>query len=363
MKLPGIRRLFGSLGLLSAAAAAMLMSSCESIYDNEGDCTTTYEIAITHKMNLLGADAFDARVNSVWLYVFDRSTGTCVLTKRASGSELTADRQTGTYTMRLTSDEIAPGRYDLIAWGGLEGNGTYRLDCGDGRPATKSDLICRLTAAGSDGVCASQLGDLFHGKAENVEFPAVYGEQRITANIDLTKNTNTVRVVLQHYNGRPLKGADFHFTVADNNGVMNHDNGLLAGDVITYREWSKNEGLVERPDAVAARADEGIASISSVVAEFSLGRLVTQGHNPYLRIDVEGKVDSSGKSVPVVNMPLYDLLLIAKGENNRNMDNQEFLDRQDDYNLFFYLDDAYGWYTQMGVWVNSWHVIFQDKEL
>ena len=39
------------------------------------------------------------------------------------------------------------------------------------------------------------------------------------------------------------------------------------------------------------------------------------------------------------------------------MSNQEYLDRQDEYSLTFFIDKNYNWYSQIGIYINSWHVV------
>lgn len=334
------------VSMTGLAAVALLAPACESIYDGEGDCGVTYSVPFTQTMNILGADAFAARVGSVSLYVFDLN-GRLVASKTESGAALAS----GQYAMDFSGDELAPGTYDLIAWGGLTGNDAFGL-AGGSHPVSKDDLVCLLHREHEDdgtAVSARQLRDLFHG-ADRVEFPAVSGYHRLEKPVDLTKDNNTIRVILQHFNERPLDKDDFSFTIVDDNGKINHDNVPLPDESIVYSEWAKNEVLVERPD------DTRAASVSSIVAEVDVARLMTD-HKSRLRVWVKGK------DKPVIDMNLPDLLLLAKGEAKRAMSDQEYLDRQDDYTLFFYLDDAYGWYTRGGVWVNSWHVVFQDQDL
>lgn len=346
MKFFNIRRFIArGSSLLLALSAALSTISCEQIFDSEGDCSVTYQVVFTQTRNIVGADAFPVRVKSVSFFVFTPDDK-FVLSKTESGAALAS----GDYVMELSGQEIAPGTYDVIVWAGLSENDTWEL--GTNAPTSKKDLICRLERTYVDNEARSQqqLTDLFHG-AERIVIPGhVYGNYRIERTIDLTKNNNKLRIILQHYNGREMNKDDFHFLVQDSNGKMNYDNAILDDELITYREYFKESAMVATP--VESRADGEITSITSVVAELDVARLMAD-RNPLLIVEVEGK------DKPVLKLPLVDLLLNAKGPYAP----QDFLDRQDEYNLIFYLDDGYGWYTQGGVWVNSWHVIYQDKEL
>ena len=334
------------LGMALMSTLLFMAAGCEKIYDSEGDCSVTYELQFTQRKNVLGADAFAERVKSVSLFVFDKN-GKLILTKTDSGEALAS----GKYVMELKDTEISAGTYDVIAWCGLNEGEAFSLAGGD-KPVSKQDLICRLnhTYDGDDAVSQRKLNDLFHGKTEITIPTHVYGRYRIEQPIDLTKNTNKLSVILQHYNGKELDEKDFHFTVTDDNGVMNHDNSILPYKDIQYREHSKKAALVTSP--VMSRADE-VASISSVVAEIDMARLMSD-HKPTLTIDVDTK------DKPVLTLPLIDMLKTAMDENG---DIQNYLDCQDKYTLIFYLDDAYGWYTKHGIWINGWHVILENKDL
>lgn len=64
----------------------------------------------------------------------------------------------------------------------------------------------------------------------------------------------------------------------------------------------------------------------------------------------------------VARVPLVDYALMVKGENRRDMDDQEFLDRMDEYNLVFVLDANMRW-VSMSVNIHSWKLVFHNKEI
>ena len=64
----------------------------------------------------------------------------------------------------------------------------------------------------------------------------------------------------------------------------------------------------------------------------------------------------------VLSIPLKDYALLVKGYYNRNMSDQEYLDRQDEYNMTFFLDEFGNWASSRII-INSWNVILQDTEL
>lgn len=353
MKSSKIRHLLKAMLLLAVSAAI----SCESIPDGEGDCSVTYELQLTQTRNVLGVDAFAGRVKSVSAYFFDQN-GHLRLTKHESGNDLAS----GSYTLKIKDTELTPGTYDVIVWGGLQEGDAFSLTRA-ASPAAKSDLTCRLARTYEDGNALSQreLNDLYHG-AGRITIPGhVYGTYRIEEKIDLTKNTNKLSVVLQHFTGKPLKKEDFKFEVTDRNGLMNFDNSLMPDELITYRHHTIQEAEVTLPDddEMQSRAN---TSVSSVIADIDLARLVDLADNKQeARLIVRANKNDGSKDVEILNVNLINMLLLIKDRKYKT--NQDFLDCQDDFSMIFLLDDAYGWYTDNGIWINSWHIIEQYKDL
>ena len=334
--------------ILTIMTATLLVSCSNEIFEGEGDCSIKYQVAFRYTRNILDADAFASQVNSVSLFVFDRK-GTLVASKSESGTALSAEG----YVMEL--EDIQPGTYDLIAWCGMADGKSFVWQ-GGSSPRTKEDLITimnRQRNTSEEAYSDVSLASLFHGTENSVAFPDAPGVHTVST-LSLTKNTNTIRIILQHYAGKTLDKKDFSFTIEDENGLMNYDNSVLADEKITYKEWSKFSGEVSMPGEDAEDAE--IKSVSSVIGEIDVARLI-KGHNAILT------VSAADKEAPVLRLPLLDVLLLAKGEARRPMDDQEYLDRQDEYNLIFFLNDENGWYRNAGIYVNAWHVIYQQPSL
>ena len=68
----------------------------------------------------------------------------------------------------------------------------------------------------------------------------------------------------------------------------------------------------------------------------------------------------TGKTV--LSIPLIDYALLVKGFYNRDMDDQEYLDRQDVYDMVFFLDESDRWLDAY-IYINSWKVVMQNSEL
>lgn len=73
---------------MSLIMTLLLFSSCDSfVYDEEGDCSVTYDLKFRYDMNLKWADAFSNEVKSVNLYAFDEN-GVLVWKNSEAGSRL-----------------------------------------------------------------------------------------------------------------------------------------------------------------------------------------------------------------------------------------------------------------------------------
>lgn len=334
-----LRRSLRAAAALVAVAA--VTSSCDStIYDYEGDCSVTYRMKFRYDHNMKYADAFAHEVKSVTLYAFNAADGSLAYTKTESGDALAADG----YTMTL--DGLAPGDYDFVAWGGTEGHDAYILPSLTSRASSRTDAICSLNVKqGSDGgkYLDRELNPgLFHGRIAETQTLPDLGEK--VMEMPMVKNTNRLTVVLQQLSGDPVKASDFEFRVTGaHNAVMGHDNAIISDDEVTYHAWHTRDGVAD------IETSEGVSSLGAAVADISLGRLIT-ADKPRLVITRA----SDGETV--LSIPLIDYFLLVKGHYNDGMSDQEYLDRQDEYNMTFFLDENQKWMSSVII-INDWRVV------
>ncbi|MDO4158987.1 MAG: FimB/Mfa2 family fimbrial subunit [Prevotellaceae bacterium] len=333
--------------LLATMCAAMV--SCDSvIYDDEGDCSTKYSVKFRYDMNMEYADAFEHEVQTVTLCAFDTS-GVLAYTKTESAATLCANNQT------MDVNDIAPGVYTFLAWaeGEQRNADSYTFSDMTVGQTSLNDINCKInrtTADDGTATVSNDLTPLFHGMVTRQDFTALLDGGQRTAEIDLTKNTNVVRVVLQHLSGENINVNDFSFTITDSNGWMNYDNSLISDVQLTYKPWSVYSGTA----GINTDSEEGQTSVSAAIAEFTVGRLV-YGNNPILTV-----YNNEGNRVLAI--PLIDYALLVKGNYNSNLDNQEYLDREDEYAMTFFLDDDNNWISS-SIIINSWRVVLQDFEM
>lgn len=321
--------------------AGYTFASCNVLSEEVEDCAVY--VRFKYDMNMKFADAFSNSVKSVTLYAFDKS-GVLALQKTEEGALL---QQEG-YRMRL--DEIHQSEkadYDYITWAGLEDNDAFMVPLLTIGQSTKEDLYCLLQRA-EGGIVNKDLKDLYHGQVDGASVSRASMDDVL---VPLTKNTNSIRIVLQHITGEPLDVNQFDFKVTDENGKMNYDNSLLEKDVtITYQAWNKSSGNVE----MNGENQRAVTEINVAIADLTTARLMAD-QKPILTI-----TSKDGKEV--LKLPLVDCALLYKRLRYEDMPDQEFLDREDEYNFTFFLDDNNQWLSAT-ILVNSWKVVWNDVEI
>lgn len=348
--------------MLAATVFCCVLPSCDNIiYDEEGDCSVTYRVAFRYDRNMKWADAFPSEVTSVHLYAFDKD-GVLVWQNSEKGGALAADD----YAMTL---DLPADDYRLVAWCGLENDGmrAESFSVPEARVgATRlEELRCKLSREyDADGAYSKEkLYPLYHGMLD-VSLPDMtYEGGEYTCTIPLTKDTNHVRVILQHLSGEPVNPADFTFRIEEENGLMGHDNSLLPDEKITYWAHDKQSGTTgmgidDYPEKGRVRqaapvSTRTVTSVSVAIADLTIARL-TKERKTYLTVNnPEGEI--------AARIPLRDYALLLKDGYDREMTDEEYLDWQDEWTLAFFLDERDKW-IGTSIIINSWRVVLKDVD-
>ena len=125
-----------------------------------------------------------------------------------------------------------------------------------------------------------------------------------------------------------------------------------ASDSVYYKAWAVSSGSAGIDKTALTR--DGQTEIGVAMAELTVGRLV-KGHRPILNV-------YNTHGTKVISIPLIDYALLIKGHYNSSMSDQEYLDRQDEYNLTFFLDKEDRWVSS-SIIINSWRVILDDVDI
>lgn len=339
----------------AAVAVVAMAGSCSDsfIYDYEGDCDPDYRVRFHYDYNLKNADAFASEVDHVTLNVID-SEGRIVHTHTESGDALKA----AGYEIVL-DDIIKPGKYRLQAWCGMGAHPdskSFAIHPSGTLEGLRCTLLSDEAASRADDIEGAEgthvrreLKNLYHGLTEELDFPDDEGVH--TFDVNLMKNTNSVKVVLQHLSGEPIDYRDFDFTITSANARMDHDNSIIGAAPVVYHAWDVRGGQADISSG--GTAQPGV--LTTAVAEFTIARLMEDE-------DVRLKVTRASDGMELFSVPMIDLALLIKSANLRSMPDQEFLDRQDDYSFVFFLDANYRW-TQVQINILSWTVVYNNTEI
>ena len=200
------------------------------------------------------------------------------------------------------------------------------------------------------GIIDHDLTPLFHGQLAKANLTKMEKGGTRTVKVSLTKNTNQVKVVLQNLSGVNLSADDFIFQITDNNGKMDYDNSLMEDEMLTYHAWSAYAGSAGINSGTSEQT-----SVACAIAELTTNRLV-KGHDMRLR------VYNKATGASIINIPLIDYALMVKGNYNKSMSDQEYLDRQDSYDLVFFIDENHKWQAA-SVIINSWRVVLSKADM
>lgn len=343
--------------LFTIAAVAMTASSCEKIFDYEGDCDPKFFVKFEYTMHMEKGDAFKEQVKAVDLWIFDSETGDYVDHVYST----VADLEQYDYLLPI---DVKPGNYNFVAWCGDIDNRHFKVNDNINR---HDEATCRLHKRKYEGMQAvsnENLDLLFHGKLNGASLPDEEGTYIYT--VPLIRDVNNISITLQHVSG------DFDTThksiiMADNNGSMFHDNTVDETDeTIHFHPWSLVTGNLEGESQTPGNtygSDEGFYGDHDgftdvngghgnyMNVELSTARLLAD-HNPLVTI----KDDESGKVM--FEIPVVKWLLQLRSKQYSGMDDQEYLDRKNQHELMVLLqDDGKGGWTAISVVINGWHMI------
>lgn len=307
------------------------LASCHNlVFDDEGDCEVTYGLRFVYDMNLDWADAFSTLVNRVNLYAFD-SNGNFV--KEWDLTE--AQTSVPGYTMTL---DLPAGDYTLVAWGALEtGNSlidSFMIPGMVKGESNLSDLTCTLyTESNSTYPYYSdvRLPFLYQGNVQ-VNLPDPQDGSYHEYVMYLTKDTNHIRASVQKI-GEDITSEDISLWITAQDKELSWDNSIISNDVVTYLPWDiTDDQLTEEPDE-----DGESAVYNGFMADFTLSRMTSTMPNGVTLTLYNNESDQVIFRVPVIQ---YALTAKKYYEQNygKTLTDQEFLDRQSEYFMTFFLD-------------------------
>lgn len=349
--------------LFLALALVVCVSSCDSvIYDYEDNCdpvegpgdpagpgkpnepeADAFYVKFIFERNMQFVDAFSERVNSVDLYVFNTS-GTFVTRYHEDGLPL-KDKE---YLMLL--EGLPAGTYELVAWCGLKDNNYFSVPT-DAEISQRHHVVCTM-ATSIDGNRLYQnnnLAPLFHGLTASATYVKDGGKQ--VKDVYLTKDTNNINLTLQHKDGIKFEKGRFVVSMTDNNHIMRYDNSINEqNETVEYRPYRYTIYDVE----TKSRADETMGN--GLQVELSVARLM-KDHNPIITV-TDTETGNAIFSIPIVKWALQ-----LRSNNYKNIEDQEYLDREDNFNLMLWLDNGEDGWFGAEIEIIDWHAIDSEEDL
>ena len=316
------------------------MSSCERIFEDLDPCPHGVSLRFVYDYNMEFANAFPKQVDCLTLYIYDDKDN-YVDTKIVTGAEL----QDEDYRMTL---DLEKGNYHFVAYGGLAcDKSSFSLLQAPAAGSKRTDLRAAMDADCLTVPERRNLHDMFWGQL-TLATADLYSE----GTVKMMKNTNSIRIVLQHVDGTPVKADDFDFEIIDDNTLFNYDNDLLPNGNITYIPWAKGQAQtgvsIVGPDQVVPQP------VEVAYAELGTSRLMTK-NSPRLLV----KRHEDGEIV--IDFPLNNYLLLMRSDRYSKMGDQEYLDRESRWTLYFFLQA--GIWLQTRIVVNDWVVRINDIEM
>ncbi len=334
------------LGLIGFPAlfGVITMGCDHQIYDDLEPCRTAYHLKFRYDYNIKYADAFPSEVKSVAVWAFDES-GKLVWQHKESGEQLASDG----YRVDVN---LPVGKYDFVTWCGIFDEDPFEVDSETPQSITDLGVTLSLTDPTRDGsnpnISNVPFDGLYHDIKKGVQIadnPDVESDNEI--GFSLTKDTNYFKILLQNLDGKEMKKEDFSFRITGGNNRLEHDNSVGEGESFHYHPWGMTSA--EASLEGCNPTDGTITSVSSLLAELHTSRLMSNG-------DYRLVVTRNSDGKDIINIPLVDYLLLVKG-NYRKMTDQEYLDRQDEHVMTFFIDKDSNWYRANGIYINAWHVV------
>lgn len=279
----------------------MLMVSCDRFREDLPECRLT--VRFKYDYNMKSVDAFYIKVEKVDLYVFDKD-GVFLFMQSGEGAELA----TGNYLMEVN---LPVGEYKFMAWAYSGDDSSYDVMALTPGVSTIDEMTVKLKRDASS-VIAREIDALWYGEILDVKFT---GTKHQTETVNLIKDTNKVRFVFQGNNGAAITLEDYTYEIVYDNGWLGYNNSLLNDDILSYQPYH----MLQRSE-------------SAILVELNTMRLMERGSAHFV---VTKK--STGSSVLDIN--LVDYLILTKMEEH-DWDEQQYLDRQDEYSIIFIFSET-----------------------
>lgn len=348
--------LAGLLGrVLVALPIAGCFSSCELVREDLAECPSpVLELRFIYDYNMEYANAFHNQVDCLSAWIFD-SDGRLVMIEKVTDPELLSDEG-----FRLRP-ELPAGTYHVVAYGGMDCEQSSFRSTNPGEGSQLTDLRVQLDPSCLTDSDRRLLHNHYHGSADFTTDP----EQDTYVTVAMMRNTNTIHVALQHLDGSPIDCNDFVFEITDDNNDFDHENNLLATGEIAYKPYN----TANRSTGSMGNADDGTGTreTHAALAQFTTSRLMTRTAANGKQTPTLLHVRRASDGGEVFRIPLINYMLLFKSDNTAaglsRMGDQEYLDRENQWNFVFFLDERQGdLWVSTRIIINDWEVRLNNTD-
>ena len=314
-----MNRFIKKYGLYLLGGFSLILNSC--IYENLDDCKA-YRVYFVYDYNLKFADLFSEEVSKMNLYVFDEDGNFVEEFQDASGPF------SGTYGMEIP----LPGKeYAFIAWSGAYAD-AYTVVGGSARKEIKLEDLTLQLAELATGETNKNLPDLFFGRlTSTVKINEV-------GTINLIKNTKTITLTMLPIDDVQTNGAlnyeDYKIWVESPDGVYDNNNNP-GGGVIKYRNYFGEN-----------------SSIGGFSVKLNTLRLMENATNTL--------VIETSYNEPLLRLNLNVIIDEIRKNTFNNLSLQEYLDRQDKYDIVIDGIKDNNQFGSISLTVNGWLIRNQN---
>lgn len=347
-------------------ASLMSLSACSMINDDLQPCPTGLDIRFVYDYNIDRANMFHDLVGGVTLYIFDEE-GKYLTSREENNSDSASPLSDPGYRMHLN---LPAGKYQFVALAHphsydthLKGKSArYRRSSLSENIHNIEDLKILLdrqhNAVPHNG---ERLDILWHAFSSH---PVEIIDQQVgTYTMSLVRDTKELTISLHELDeATDLDINNYSISLEADNGSLAHDNSLLDDDILSYTPYATWNTEYSAPRLSASRAD-GIDILTHTAhAAISFNRILHHNHTPGKTAILSITNKQTGNVVARINLP--DCLAQGRGAFEfYNYSEQEFLDREYDYKLDFFLRGDKWMYMNLSISIASWSKRIQNEEL
>lgn len=377
--------------------SGMAVTSCTMVEEDRSDCPTGLFIRFVYDYNTQRADMFKDHVGHVQVYIFDEK-GNLAAERSVSNTGLDAPLSRYGYTMHFTPEELPTGRRYRIQAVAMQRDWTDALATIGAKyrhaasptehsesllisldhsttPIADTDQYAVSNAAPLDTLWHT-LKVIAHDPIDNATVPdidrtakpySIYPiedqmvklerEHATYATVSLIRDTKHLSLTLRHVDDpETVFATDYEVKIVDKNAHVAHDNSVLTHDVLRYTPYASwtsrlldnnkveiedihigNPGQYHAP-ATRDLEDGGPAKVLQRTAHYNMmfNRLMIDDDDNENNASLEIHNKNTGDLVAHVNLP-YILSVGRQAYEIQNYGTQEYLDREYDYHLDFFL--------------------------